>query len=73
MVKVMQDIRAARRNPALIRPPKSAQFVRGDIALFELVLDQDRVRVVEERHCHYRLVSHSWITSYDLKTTRCVS
>ena len=27
MVKVMEDIRAARRNPALIRPPKSAQFV----------------------------------------------
>jgi hypothetical protein len=32
---------------------------RDDIALFELVLEQDRVRVVKERHCHYRLVPHS--------------
>ena len=59
VVQTTQDIRFAAQNfPDLRCRPIAAQFVDGgSVALFELTLQGDVVRVVEERH--YRLVPES--------------
>ena len=59
VVQTTQDIRFAAQNfPSLRCRPIAAQFMDGgSVALFELTLQGDVVRVVEERH--YRLVPKS--------------
>ncbi|MYF10934.1 MAG: endonuclease [Gammaproteobacteria bacterium] len=66
IVQTKQDIQCcAERFPHLICRPISTQFMSGDlIALFELTIEQDEVRVVEERH--YRLVPSEHITAEEL-------
>lgn len=56
IVQTSQDIRfVAQRFPGMRCRPVAAQFMEGEIvALFELTLERDEVKVVEERH--YRLV-----------------
>jgi hypothetical protein len=56
IVQITQDIKfAAQKFPGLRCRPLAAQFMDGGVvALLELALDGDEVRVVEE--CHYRLV-----------------
>jgi hypothetical protein len=67
IVQTIQDLRCcAEKFPGLICRPISTQFMGGnDIALFELTLEGDRVRVVEERH--YTLVPGKSVTPQDLK------
>ena len=59
VVQTTQDIRyAAQKFPGLRCRPIAAQFMTGDVvALFELTLQGDEVKVVEERH--YQLVPAS--------------
>jgi len=66
VVQTKQDIACcAERYPNLICRAISAQFMRDDvIALFELAVDQDEVKVAEERH--YRLVPADRIEAKDL-------
>jgi len=56
IVQTTQDMRwCAQKFPALRCRPISAQFVSSDqIALFELTIEADEIRVIEERH--YKLV-----------------
>lgn len=56
IVQTRQDVAwCKQRYPALRCRPISAQFLASDrIALFELALDGDEVKLVEERH--YKLV-----------------
>jgi hypothetical protein len=63
-----QDIACcAEKFPRLACRPVSAQFMAGDaIALFELTLDGDDVKIVEEKH--YRLVPADEIGDQDLKS-----
>jgi hypothetical protein len=56
----------AQKFPHLTCRPVSAQFMSDDtIALFELGLQGDNVKIVEERH--YNLVASDQITAEDLK------
>lgn len=66
VVQTKQDIRCcAEKFPDLICRPVAAQFMGDDqIALFELSLQDDHVRVVDERH--YTLVARDLITAADL-------
>jgi hypothetical protein len=49
--------------------PVAAQFMDADvIAMFELTVQADKVRIVEERH--YKLVPASEISAEDLETMR---
>jgi hypothetical protein len=49
--------------------PISAQFISSDqIALFELTIEDDEIRVVEERH--YRLVPASELDKADIRAYR---
>ena len=66
IVQTKQDIACcAERFPHLNCRPISTQFMSGDlIALFELTVEEDEVRVVEERH--YRLVPSEQITAEEL-------
>lgn len=67
-VQTKQDLACcAEKFPSLTCRPISAQFMRADtIALFELTLELEEVRVVEERH--YQLVPADSITAADLKS-----
>jgi hypothetical protein len=68
VVQAEQDIRFCRqRFPSLVCRPISAQFMAdGVIAMFELTLQDDQVKIVEERH--YKLVPAEQITAVDLDT-----
>jgi hypothetical protein len=67
-VQTQQDIACCRgKFPTLICRPVSAQFMTADrIALFELTVDGDEVKVVDEKH--YQLVPAADISSDDLKS-----
>jgi hypothetical protein len=66
VTQTRQDIACcAQKFPRLICRPISAQFMSDDtIALFELVLQGDDVKIAEERH--YKLVPSDQITAVDL-------
>ncbi|MEI8122104.1 MAG: endonuclease [bacterium] len=66
-VQTRQDIACcAEKFPQLLCRAISAQFVGNDlIALFELALVGDDIRIIEERH--YKLVSADQITGEDLR------
>lgn len=68
VVQTKQDIACcAERFSRLVCRPLSAQFMAdGQIALFELTLEGDEVKVVEERH--YRLTPAEQITDADLQS-----
>jgi hypothetical protein len=67
VVQTTQDVTWCReRLPRLICRPVSAQFMAGDvIALFELALEGQEVKLVEEKH--YRLVPADHISDEDLR------
>ncbi|MDQ6700934.1 MAG: endonuclease, partial [Acidobacteriota bacterium] len=67
VIQTSQDLAyCAEKFPGLTPRAISAQFMRqGVIALFELTLENDEVKVVEERH--YCLVPSKSITGDDLK------
>lgn len=67
-VQTMQDIACcAEKFPLLVCRTVSAQFVSDElIAMFELGLSGDEVKIIEERH--YKLVSADRISSDDLKS-----
>ncbi len=62
-----QDVACCEEKfPRLTCRPVSAQFLAGDvIALFELTIDRDDVKVVEEKH--YRLVPADQIGDDELR------
>ena len=68
IIQTQQDLACcAEKFPALTCRAISAQFMKEDvIAMFELALEDDEVKVVEEKH--YRLVASDTITVADLKT-----
>lgn len=68
IIQTRQDtLCCAEKYPTLICRPISAQFMADDlIALFELTLDGDDIRIVEERQ--YRLVPADDITAADLES-----
>lgn len=68
VVQVKQDLACCTQKfPHLICRPLAAQFMADDlIALFELTLEGDEVKIVDERH--YRLVAADVITPEDLAT-----
>lgn len=70
VVQTKQDIDCcSEKFPDLICRALSAQFMDDDIiAMFELELEDEMIKVVEERH--YRLVPGDKITSADLKKYR---
>ena len=65
-VQAEQDIICCgEKFPTLIRRAVSAQFMEDDlIAIFELSIEGDDLRIVDERH--YELVPHSEISDRDL-------
>lgn len=69
VVQTKQDLACcAEKFPALACRAISAQFMNdgeNTIAIFELTMEKDEVKVVEERH--YRLVSADSITDNDLQ------
>lgn len=67
-VQTKQDIACcAEKFPKLVCRAVSAQFISDDlIALFELGLSGEEVRIIEERH--YKLVPADQISSDDLKS-----
>jgi hypothetical protein len=67
VVQTAQDLACCREKFSdLTCRPISAQFMSGDvIAMFELALDGEDVKLVEEKH--YRLVPSDQITADDLK------
>lgn len=74
VVQTKQDIACcAEKYPSLICRSISAQFMADDlIALFELTVENDEVKVVEERH--YRLVPSDQIDDRDLRSySQCSS
>ena len=68
VVQCEQDIVCCKEKfPDLICRSVSAQFMANDqIALFELTLEEDQIKVVAERH--YRLVPSDQITAEDLRS-----
>ena len=70
VVQTSQDIRCCAEKYAGLRcRPVSAQFVSSDqIALFELTVEDDEVRVVEERH--YKLVPASELDKSEITAYR---
>ncbi|VVE56441.1 endonuclease [Pandoraea capi] len=68
VVQTQQDIACCNEKfPRLLCRPVSAQFMsNGRIAMFELFVEDDEVKVVDERH--YQLVSSNDITDDDLLT-----
>ena len=70
MIQTKQDLACcAEKFPALTCRPISAQFMSDEektIAMFELTLDKDEVKIVEERH--YRLVPADSITEAELRS-----
>jgi hypothetical protein len=69
-VQTQQDIAyCTTKFPNLICRAVSAQFMSGDrIAMFELLLQENEIRVAEEKH--YQLVSSSHISLEDLQSYR---
>jgi hypothetical protein len=69
-IQLEQDIAFCEHKfPQLTCRPVAAQFLEDDtIALFELTIDNEHVRIVEERH--YTLVPASEITAADLEIMR---
>ncbi len=67
VVQTAQDIACCREKfPNLTCRPLSAQFMSDDaIAMFELALEDDDIKLVEEKH--YKLVPSNQIESDDLK------
>ena len=67
VVQTQQDLACcAEKFPTLICRPVSAQFMPGGrIAMFELTLQTDEIKVVAERH--YELVPASAISAADLQ------
>ena len=67
-IQTSQDVACCRQKfPALTCRPVSAQFMADDIiALFELAMRGDDVKIAEERH--YQLVPADSIQAEDLKT-----
>jgi hypothetical protein len=70
VVQTTQDIRCcAEKYPGLRCRPISAQFVSSDqIALFELTIEDNEIRVVEERH--YKLVPASELDKAEITSYR---
>ena len=70
VVQTTQDIRCcAEKYPGLRCRPISAQFVSSDqIALFELTVEDDEIRVVEERH--YKLVPATELDKAEISAYR---
>lgn len=68
VVQAKQDILCCTEKfPHLICRPLSAQFISDDlIAMFELTLEKDEIRIVDERH--YKLVPSEEIGVDDLRT-----
>lgn len=66
VVQAKQDIECCKQKfPTLICRPIATQFMADNsIAIFELTLERDKVKVVEERH--YQLVPASHISTADL-------
>lgn len=69
-VQIEQDIAlCSARFPSLICRPIAAQFITSDrgeiIALFELVEQDDEIKIAAERH--YRLVPHADVSEADLR------
>jgi hypothetical protein len=66
VVQTLQDLQfCAEKYPSLICRCISAQFMANNrIAMFELTLQDETVKIVEEKH--YQLVASSEITSEDL-------
>ena len=71
IVQTAQDIRFAEQKfPGMRCRAVAAQFMKGgEIALFELTLKDDEVRVVEERH--YRLVIANDLDEDAIRDYRC--
>jgi hypothetical protein len=69
-VQAKQDIACCKEKfPNLICRPVSAQFMEEDvIAIFELTIEKDEVKIVEERH--YKLVPADAISAEELTTYR---
>ena len=69
-VQAKQDLACcAEKFPALICRPIAAQFMDDErIAIFELTLEGDQVRVVDE--CHYQLVGGEQISAEELAAYR---
>jgi len=72
-VQAMQDIACCREKfPNVICRPVAAQFIASDlIAMFELVVEGEAVKIAEERH--YRLVPHEAILPTDLERYRMLT
>ena len=70
VVQTRQDLACCKEKfPALICRALSAQFMGDDrIAMFELTIENDEVKVVDEKH--YKLVPYSEISATDLALTR---
>ena len=70
IVQTTQDIKCcAEKYPGLRCRPISAQFVSNDqIALFELTVEDDEIRVVEERH--YKLVPANELDKEEISAYR---
>jgi hypothetical protein len=70
IVQTTQDIRyAAQKFPDMRCRPIAAQFMAGGVvAMFELTLKGNEIKVVEERH--YKLVSASEIDQTDIRNYR---
>jgi len=70
VVQTEQDLKCcAEKYPSLVARAISAQFLEDDlIALFELTVEDEQVKIVEEKH--YRLVPFQEITSEDLDRYR---
>ena len=70
VIQTQQDLACcAEKVPSLTCRAISAQFMSDEentIAIFELILEKDEVKVVEERH--YRLVPSDTITAADLRS-----
>lgn len=73
IVQTEQDIAVcAEKFPKLIRRPVAAQFMTDNvIALFELAVQDDEIKILAEKH--YRLVSRDQISETDLATYRQAS
>lgn len=70
VVQTTQDIRFVEQKfPGMRCRALSAQFMEdGVVALFELTLQEDEIRVVEERH--YKLVPHMDLNPLDIRAYR---
>ena len=71
IVQTAQDIRFAEQKfPGIRCRAVAAQFMKdGEVALFELTLKDDEVRVVEERH--YQLVLANELDETAIRSYRC--